>query len=97
MVYCVNLHMFASPADYRLVIICSNEEEEKSYFISKLHLFKRPYVTQKDVVEIKYYLLNHFTKQVQKSGKSSYDVANMASVVDCIKYVHYDIIIIFFS
>lgn len=31
--------------DYRLVIICSNEEEEMSHFISKLHPFRRHFIS----------------------------------------------------
>jgi hypothetical protein len=73
--------------DYRIVVICSNEDEGKSYFISKLHLFRRPYVPETNIKEFEHYLVNHFTKQVQKSTKSSQDVGNMASVVDFMKYV----------
>ena len=68
------------------MIICSNEEEDKSYFISKLHLYRRPFVFQTSTKELEDYLLDHFTKQVQKAKKPSYDFTNMASVVDSLKY-----------
>ena len=73
-------------AGYRIVIICSNEEEDTSYFISKLHLYRRPFVFQTSAKELEDYLLDHFTKQVQKAKKPSYDLTNMASVVDSLKY-----------
>lgn len=69
------------------MIICSNEEEEKSYFISKLHVHKRPYVFQTSSKEFEDYLICHFTKQVQKTKKPLHDVTNIASVVDSMKYV----------
>ena len=45
------------------MIICSNEEEEKSHFISKLHLFRRPFVPKSDLQEYQKYLAIHFTNQ----------------------------------
>ena len=68
------------------MIICSNEEEEKSYFISKLHVYKRPFVPQPLVEEFKHFLINHFTKKIQKAEQPSHD--SMASIVDCSKYVY---------
>ena len=72
---------------YYIVIICSNEEEEKSYFISKLHLYKRPFVPQTLAEGFKHFLVNHFTRQVQKTDQPSHDYLSMASIVDSMKYV----------
>lgn len=80
----ISLYCFAG---YHIVIICSNEEEEKSYFISKLHVYKRPYVFQTSSEDFQDYLIYHFTKQVQKTTKVSHDFSNMASAVDKMKYV----------
>lgn len=49
--------------DYRLVLICSNEDEEMSHFISKLHLSRRVFMPQSGVGQITYksYLASKFT------------------------------------
>lgn len=70
---------FLVSVDYRLVIVCSNEEEEKSHFISKLHLFRRPFIPKNDLQEYQKYLAIHFTNQaddmaVQYSGCSASSV-----------------------
>ena len=66
------------------MIICSNEEEEKSHFISKLHLFRRHFVTRTDLQEYRRYLTEHFTSQIQieESSTSQYGTNTSASVVD---------------
>ena len=51
--------------DYRLVIISSNEEEEKSHFISKLHLYKRPFLSRSNIAEIRDYLAAKLTIPIQ--------------------------------
>ncbi len=73
--------VFIVHVDYRIVIICSNEREDESYFLSKLHLFKRPFVhkPETDLQEFKKYLMIHFTR------KQSFDAENVTSIVD--KYV----------
>ena len=45
------------------MIICSNEEEEKSHFISKLYQFRRQYVPSFDEQNYKDYLAEHFTNK----------------------------------
>ena len=50
---------------YRLVIICSNEQEEKSHFISKLYHFRRPYMPGIDKNDYRKYLYLHFTNRTQ--------------------------------
>lgn len=67
------------------MIICSNEEEEKSYLISKLHVHKRPYV-QTGLKDFKDYLTIHFTKQRLKP--SFHDASSLASAVDFEKYAY---------
>ena len=54
--------------DYRLVIICSNEGEEKSHFISKLKLHRQPFVPKETVKDYKKYLADHFTGHAQLTG-----------------------------
>ena len=52
--------------EYRLVIICSNEEEELSYFISKLHIYKRAFVVPSIVQDYKDYLASKFIRSTQE-------------------------------
>lgn len=65
--------------DYRLVIISSNEEEEKSHFISKLHLHKRPFLSRSNVAEIRGYLAAKLTMPIQEMEDLAF---TSASVVD---------------
>lgn len=75
--------------EYHIVIICSNEEEEKSYLISKLYLYERPYVQTREISlkDFKDYLIIHFTKQVKKAKNNSSFYECLASTVDFEKYV----------
>ena len=70
------------------MIVCSNEEEEKSYLISKLHVFRRPFVPANDLQDYKKYLAIHFTHRAQEHENefSSQDIA--ASSVDPEQYVY---------
>ena len=70
-------------AEYRLVIVCSNEEEEKSHIISKLHSCRRPFAQKLDTDQCQRYLKAHFTGQVE-SLSASYSQLQpaMASAVD---------------
>ena len=77
-----NCILFTWNLDYRLVIICSNEEEEKSHFISKLHLYRRPFIPKSDIQEYKKYLAIHFTHQTREQGNFF-----PASVMDFEQYV----------
>ena len=47
--------------DYRLVVICSKEDEDKSHIISRLHTFRRSVVPSLDENECRKYLKAHFT------------------------------------
>ncbi len=48
------------------MIICSNEGEEKSHFISKLKLHRQPFVPKENLADYKKYLTDHFTGHVQQ-------------------------------
>ena len=63
---------------YKLVIVCSNEDQEKSHIIAKLQMYKRTCskVLSKDTFS--QYLMNHFTKW----PKSCTDHVLLASAVD---------------
>lgn len=65
---------------YRLVIVCSKDEDEKSYVISKLHQFNKPFVFEFDQLQYQEYLKRHFQAF---SANSEFD---SASVVDYEKY-----------
>ncbi len=66
------------------MIICSNEEEEKSHFISKLYHFRRPYVPRFDLEEYRKYLALHFTNSAQEIDEPNFqaDSCMAASSVD---------------
>ena len=66
------------------MIICSNEEEEKSHIISKLHSCKRPFAQTLDSEQCQHYLKTHFTGQV--CSESSQMQPAMASIVDHERY-----------
>lgn len=67
--------------DYRLVIVCSNEAESMSYFISKLHMFKRTYFAPSNDDDFKKYLVSKFSKSFQ-IAHSDAEKRIPASVVD---------------
>lgn len=72
--------------EYRLVIVCSNEEEEMSHFISKLHLFRRPFIPRSDPKDYRNYLIAKFTQHSRDFGQSTTVIP--ASLVDYEKYVN---------
>ncbi len=63
---------------YRLVIICSNEGEEKSHFISKLKLHRQPFVLIENLKDYKKYLSDHFSGRHQQLP----EVGISASTID---------------
>ena len=69
------------------MIVSSNEEEEMSHFISKLHLYRRPFILRNDLNEYKHYLASKLTRQVQECEDQQVAVTS-ASVVDHEKYVY---------
>ena len=50
-----------STTDYRLVIICSNEDEDRSHIISRLSPHKKHFTGLHDVAKYRKYLKIHFT------------------------------------
>ena len=77
---------FYTCTDYRLVIICSSHEEDKSPIISKLHLYRRPYGVPADINKYRAYLRSHFVDEEQPSFQqvqtSRGVLVRTASVVD---------------
>ena len=71
--YCV---IYTIP-DYRLVILCSKEGEDKSHIVSKLLLHKKSIVLKHSQEEYQAYLKNHF---ICGAGQAT---SERASVVDC--------------
>ena len=72
-------------AEYRLVIICSSSNEEKSQIISKLYLYRRPYGVSTDPADYRRYLETHFIDEEQPSYLNIQTVmpsSFSASVVD---------------
>lgn len=66
--------------DYRLVIICSNEEEEKSHIISKLHSCRRPFPLMLDSEQCQRYLKAHFIDQTESDASSQSQPATASKV-----------------
>ena len=73
--------------DYRLVIICSNEDEDKSHMVSKLQLYRRPLITVYSDREFAIYLKNHFTTSSQRAQSRTVGQTTLASEVDPDKLV----------
>ena len=67
------------------MIICSNEDEEKSYIISKLQLFRKQCTAFADATKFQHYLKSHFT--VETETQKQHGVVMAASIVDHEKYV----------
>ena len=66
--------------DYRLVMICSNEETDKSYIISKLQLFHRQYTASTYTPKFQHYLRSHF--KMETETQQQFDDVMAAPVVD---------------
>ena len=76
-----------STTDYRLVIICSDEDEDKSHIISRLSIYRQHFSALHNVAMYREYLKTHFTfvLPTHQSAKVKQQVA--ASLVDCEKWV----------
>ena len=72
--------MFPKCTGYRVVIICSSENEEKSHIIMKLHSCRRQFAEPTNDDHIKRYLKAHFTANLKPETM----LKNAASV-DCEK------------
>ena len=80
-----DLHICDSISGYRLVIICSKEDEEKSHIISRLHLHKRPAVPSFSHDDFKKYLVSHFVHcegEMDDRQTNPQDTKVYASAVD---------------
>ena len=80
------LKKWFSYTDYRLVIICSNEDEDKSHMVSKLQLYRRPLTTVYSDQDFALYLKNHFISWSRAQSCSS-EREIWASEVDLDKLV----------
>ena len=69
--------------DYRLVILCSKEGEDKSHIVSKLLLHKKSIILKHSQEEYQTYLMNHFVCGADDSLSQARPDA--AFVVDCDK------------
>ena len=69
-------------SDYRLVVICSKEDEDKSHIISRLHTFRRPVVPSLDENECRKYLEAHFTLPTELDLPQVLHTEYSAAVVD---------------
>ena len=79
---------FTSPLftiDYRLVIICSNEDEDKSHIISRLNAHRKHFTALHDVGKFREYLKTHFTGATKPTHQSIVTQGVSASMVDCRK------------
>ena len=74
---------FVQLPDYRLVIVCSKEGEDKSHIVSKLLLHKKSVVLKHSQEEYQMYLKNHFICGAADSLSQA--TPGGASVVDCDK------------
>ena len=69
--------------EYKLVIICSNEDGDKAHMVSKLQLYNRLFSgTMKPVGEFVKYLRNKFISWPKEAHRKSLGKAIVASVVD---------------
>ncbi len=73
-----------------MVIVCSNEKEFVSYFISKHHMYKRTFVAPSSDNNFKDYLISKFSQ----SSQAAMDLSSLtgegipASIVDYEGSVH---------
>ena len=82
--YFLSVNLPFSP-DYRLVIICSNEDEGKSGITSKLKFYWRPYSALPSDASFAEFLLGHFRRWPESAYTKRLSRATAASVVDCDK------------
>ena len=69
-------------AGYRLAIICC-DDDGKSHFVSKLHLYRKPYAAVEDVSQYQNYLKRHFVYSAQSASITfSKNVRVLASDTD---------------
>ncbi len=70
-------------ADYRLVVICSENNEEKSHIITRLGNNRRPVILKLEVDDCKDYLRAHFVHQMDMEASQVNPTLHLrASMVD---------------
>ena len=72
--------LFTDPihqTDYKLVIVCSDEDIDKSHMISKLQFYKRQLETLHFDPDYSEYLKSHFVQNQKEFGR-----AVLASTID---------------
>ena len=67
--------------DYRVVIICSNKDEDKSHIVSKLEIHRKEFIIPNDD-SYKAYLNRHFTISDDDAPFHQQEVSTNASAVD---------------
>ena len=67
-------------SDYRIVIICSNEDDEKSHIVSRLQPYRRTFSGIQPDETIMKYLKDHFIED--RTEMDSTENSILASVVD---------------
>ena len=72
----------SSPPDYKIVIICSNEDEERSHVISELQFYRRPYSATQPDSAFAEYLMSHFKEWPEAATEMGLGCAVVASAVD---------------
>ena len=60
---CIIDCIFNLPTEYRIVIICSSEDEDRAHVVSKFHQYRREYPPLPPTDEIASYLKMHFINQ----------------------------------
>ena len=78
---CSFIHCLCSLPDYKIVIICSSEDEEKSHVISKLQLYHRAFSALQPNSEFAEYLMSHFKRWPEEAVRMGRTL--VASTVDC--------------
>ena len=81
--------------DYKIVIVCSTEDEDKSHIVSKLQLFRRSFIIAYSETEFSKYISDHFISW-PKQYRSNVKGRVVASQVDPDRYKHNYVEIILF-
>ena len=75
--------LFSLFIEYKLVIVCSNEDGEKAHMVSKLQPYNKPFSgAMKPVGDFVKYFRDKFTSWPEKAHRKSLGKAVVASVVD---------------
>ena len=69
MIFLMFLFLVFPCSDYRLVIVCSDEDLDKSHMISKLQFFKQQLETFHHDDDYKQYLKSHFVQNPNILGR----------------------------